>query len=109
MDNSNFFTESQQQFNESQKKLTDLWNESQKELSESQKRLIYTWVDSLRPGTVQVNYSENIEKALNFQKELVNSALNAQQVTLGLAIESQKQFWSNYFQVAHKGAQVASK
>ena len=106
MVNTSFFKDSQEQFNESQKKIAELWEQSLKQLSETQKKLVYTWVDSLRSGTkVQGNYSETLEKALKFQQELINSTINAQQVTLGLTIETQKQFWDNYFQIAHKGVQ----
>ncbi|MGH2415921.1 MAG: thylakoid-associated protein [Microcystaceae cyanobacterium] len=100
-----FFTNSQSQFNESQKKLTELWEEFQKQLIESQKKLIYIWVDSLRGGITQVSFSENFEKTLNLQRELIDSALGAQQVTVNLAIETQKQFWDNYFQSTQKMAQ----
>jgi phage regulator Rha-like protein len=106
MINSSYFTDSQKQFNESQKKIAELWEESLKQLSETQKKLVYTWVDSLRSGnSVQGNYSENFEKALKFQQDLIDAAINAQQITLGLTIETQKQFWDNYFQVAQKAAQ----
>jgi hypothetical protein len=103
-----FFTDSQAQFDESQKKFADLWNESQKQLIESQKKLVDTWIGSLpNPiGTDQAgfsgNFEGNFEKTLNFQRELINSALNAQQVTTHLAIEAQKQFWDNYFQTTQR-------
>lgn len=105
MATNSFFTDSQTQLTESQKKLAELLDESQKQLSESQKKLIYTWIDSLPRETTQVSFYENFEKALNFQRELINSALNAQQVTARLAMETQKQFWDNYFQVTKKTAQ----
>jgi len=106
MATTSFFTDSQAQFNESQKKLAELWNDSQKQLMESQKKLAETWMSSLPAGTTQVNFSENFEKTLNFQQELINSALNSQQVTARLVIETQKQFWDSYFQATQKMTQT---
>jgi|UPI00037A75A5 hypothetical protein len=103
-----FFTDSQRQFfSESQKKLAEIWDESQKQLSESQKKLVYTWIDNLPSGIIQVNISDTLQKALNFQRELVNSVLQTQQVAMQLTIETQKQFWENYFQITRKTAQEA--
>lgn len=102
MDATSFFTDSQAQFNESQKKFTALWDESQKQLSESQKKLFQTWMDNFSQGTSLTNPSETFEKTLSFQRELVDSALNAQQVAVRLSMETQKQFWDSYFQTTQK-------
>jgi c-di-AMP phosphodiesterase-like protein len=103
--NTNFFTDSRRQFSESQKKLAEVWEESQKQLSESQKKLVETWIDNLPTGMIQVNLSDTFQKTLNFQREFVNVALNTQQVAMQLAMETQKQFWDNYFQMTQKTAQ----
>jgi hypothetical protein len=95
----NFFTESQRQFNESQKKLADIWDESQKQFTESQKKLFYTWVENFPKGTVQADVSEIFQKSLSFQRDLVSNILTTQQLTLQLSIETQKQFWNNYFHI----------
>ncbi|MCX7595280.1 MAG: hypothetical protein N2235_16275 [Fischerella sp.] len=99
------FTDSRRRFSESQKKLAEVWDESQKQLSESQKKLVYTWIDNLPTGMIQVNLSDTFQKTLNFQRELVNSALQAQQVAVQLAMETQRQFWDNYFQLTQKTAE----
>ncbi|MDM9380362.1 hypothetical protein QUB80_06555 [Chlorogloeopsis sp. ULAP01] len=100
------YQESQRQFSESQKKLTDIWNEFQKQLSESQKKLAYTWVNSLSTdGIIQEKIVETVQKNLNFQKELINTTLKAQETTARLGIETQKQFWDNYFKLMQKSGQ----
>ncbi|MEA5534422.1 hypothetical protein [Crocosphaera sp. XPORK-15E] len=104
MSNSSFFTDSQKQFNESNQKLLKLWEESQTELFESQQKLIYKLIDSMDGGTSQTSFPESLEKALDFQRELINSSLNAQQVTAHLAIETQKQLWDSFFQMTKKTA-----
>lgn len=98
MDATRVVADSQTQWNESQKKMTELWNESQKQLVESQKKLVDAWVGNMPTGMASMDMAGNYEKALNFQRELVNSTLQAQQVSFHLAVESQKQFWDNYFQ-----------
>jgi hypothetical protein len=91
-------------YQESQKKLTDIWDEFQKQLSESQKKLIYTWVNSLPNGKSRVNLSDTFQKTLNFQRELVNTTFKAQEVASKLGVETQKQFWDNYFKLMQKTA-----
>ena len=97
-----FFTDYQAQFSESQKKLIHLWQDSQTQWSESQKKLIYAWLDTVRSGATPLSPSENIAKILEFQRELINSSLHTQQVATHLVLESQKQFWDSYFQMAQK-------
>ncbi|MDX2232344.1 MAG: thylakoid-associated protein [Leptolyngbyaceae cyanobacterium bins.349] len=102
MDATRVVADSQAQWNESQKKMTELWNESQKQLIESQKKLVDAWIGNVPSGISMGDMTGNYEKALNFQRELVNSTLQAQQVSFYLAVESQKQFWDNYFQSTHR-------
>jgi hypothetical protein len=106
MEANTFFAESQTQFTETQQKLTEIWDESQKELMESQKKLVDAWVDSLPKAGTQVDFAGSVDKALAFQRELVNSTMNAQQVAFRFAMESQKQFWDNYFQTTQRMAQT---
>jgi hypothetical protein len=108
MDATSFFTESQAQFKESQTKYTELLNDAQNQLNESQKKLMNTWMEIFPTGMSQVNPSENFAKAQTFQRELIESSLNAQKVTFNLAMESQKQFWDNYFQTTQKMTQAIS-
>jgi soluble cytochrome b562 len=98
----NFYAESQAQFSESQKKFADLWEASQKELVESQKKLSDKWVGSLPKQPAMPDFAGDFEKALGFQQDLVNSVLEAQQVTLRLTLQTQKQFWEDYFQMTRK-------
>ena len=102
MDATRVVADSQAQWNESQKKMTELWNESQKQLIESQKKLVDAWIGNIPTGISPIDMTGNYEKALNFQRELVNSTLNAQQVSFHLAVETQKQFWDNYFQATQR-------
>ncbi|WP_181314404.1 hypothetical protein [Phormidesmis priestleyi] len=57
---------------------------------ESQKKLADTWTQSLPKAATQVSSSETLDKTLNFQRELINSVINAQQVAARLTIETQK-------------------
>ena len=98
----NFYAESQAQFSESQKKLADLWEASQKELVESQKKLADRWVSSLPKKPATPDFAGDFEKALSFQQDLVSSALDAQQVAIRLTMQTQKQFWDDYFQMTRK-------
>jgi hypothetical protein len=71
-------------------------------LKESQQDLTDTWTDSLPKKIDQPNPAETFEKTLNFQRKLIASTLNAQQVTTRLLLESQKQFWDDYFKTTEK-------
>lgn len=104
-----YIAESQTQLNESQKKFTELWSDSQKQLQDSQKKLSDAWTESLPKQPTQPSSSESFEKAMNFQRELINTVLNTQQVTARLAIETQKQFWDSYFQTTQKMSPNAKK
>lgn len=105
MATTSFFTDSQAQFNQSQKKLTELWDTSQKQLLESQKKLADTWMGSFSDGKPQVDVTENFEKTLNFQQELINFSLQSQQIAARLSLETQKQLWDTYFQGMQKVSQ----
>ena len=98
----NFYAESQAQFSESQKKFADLWEASQKELVESQKKLADKWVGSLPKKSAMPDFTGDFEKALSFQQDLVSSALESQQVAIRLTMETQKQFWEDYFQMTRQ-------
>lgn len=106
MEANTFFAESQTQFTETQQKLTEIWDESQKQLMESQQKLVDAWVNSVPAVGTQMDFAGNLDKALTFQRELVASTMNAQQVAFRFAMESQKQFWDNYFQTTQRMAQT---
>ena len=104
-----FFTGYQQQFDESQKRFVTLWDESQKQLIESQQKLVTLWMESFTSHTYPMSISNNFEKTLNVQQELIHSALKAQKVAVELSIETQKQFWDSYFQTTQKMLQEMPK
>jgi len=106
MDANSFFNDAQAQFNQSQKQLTELWSESQKQLSDSQKKLFKSWMDSFSSTPNFTEPAKNLEKAVTFQREMIESSLNAQKVSFNLAIETQKQFWDSYFQMTQKMSQM---
>lgn len=109
MATASYFTDAQAQFDESQKKFAALWEESQKQVMESQKKLMSSWMSSLPNMTAQVNISETIEKTLDFQRQLIDSSLDAQQASTRLSVEAQKQFWDSYFKTTQKMAQDMPK
>jgi hypothetical protein len=102
MSTSDFFAETQSQFAESQQQLTSLWNGYQQHLLESQKKLVDSWTHSVPTDMTPANLSESAEKALSFQKELINTTLENQQAAVSLAIETQKHLWDSYFQITQK-------
>lgn len=95
----NFFTYSQEQLNESQQKFLESCYEYQKQVSELQKKLLTTWVDMAPNGQTQPNFTETWQKSVNFQQECLNSLFDAQKMAANLTIDTQKQFWNNYFQM----------
>ncbi|MGL5081950.1 MAG: thylakoid-associated protein [Microcoleaceae cyanobacterium] len=72
---------------------------------DSQKKLVDSWMQSFSDKAIQINLSESFEKMLSFQQELISSVLDAQRVSANLAVETQKQFWENYFQTTQKMAE----
>ncbi|AFY79165.1 MAG: thylakoid-associated protein [Hydrococcus sp. C42_A2020_068] len=81
---------------------TKIWEEYQKQFSEWQKKFIDTWLESLPNGKNALNFGENFEKTLKFQEEIVRSYLEVQEKTTQMLIETQKQFWSDYFETMRK-------
>jgi hypothetical protein len=78
---------------------TKFFDEYQKQLREWQKKLVDTWIESLPNGKKELNFSENFEKALKLQEEAVKTYLEVQEKTTQTIIESQKQFWTDYFEM----------
>jgi hypothetical protein len=97
-----FLTESQGQMTEAQKKLTSLWGGYQQQLMESQKKLMNGLMGSFPTEMTPASFSESAAKTLDFQKELVNTTLDAQQTAVSMAIETQKQLWESYFEMTQK-------
>lgn len=78
---------------------TKFFDEYQKQLREWQQKLVDTWIESLPNGKKELNFSENFEKALKLQEEAVKTYLEVQEKTTQTIIESQKQFWADYFEI----------
>jgi hypothetical protein len=102
MSTSSFFTDSQAQFDATQKEWAKLWEDYQKQLTESQQEVLNTWLNSIPDTNVSMNFSNSLDKALNFQQALIDSALETQQTAVRVTVEAQKQFWNSYFQLAKK-------
>jgi len=102
MDVTSFFTDVQSQFNETQRRLTELWDESQKQMMESQQKFASVYMDSFPIKTNSMDVAETFQQALSFQKELIGSVMKNQEVALRLSIETQKQFWDSYFENVQK-------
>jgi len=82
-----YFDEYQKQFNELQQKTSD-W----------QKKFFDAWLESMPNMKGEVNFSENFDKAISFQEEMVKSYLEAQEKTAKMMLDSQKKFWEDYFE-----------
>lgn len=82
-----YFDEYQKQFGEWQKQVND-W----------QKKFFDTWLDSLPKTIGNADLSENFDKALDFQEELVKSYLQAQEKTTEMMFDAQRKFWQDYFE-----------
>lgn len=85
-------------FDEYQKQFSD-W---QKQVSDWQKKFFDTWLDNLPKNMNDTDLSENFDKALNFQEELVKSYLEAQGKTTQMMLDAQQKFWNDYFEALRK-------
>lgn len=81
---------------------TKLFEDYQKELLDCQKKLFNTWLDNLPSGKVSFNLSENFEKTVKMQEELVTSYLEVQGKTSAMLLDAQKQLWEDYFEAIKK-------
>lgn len=85
-------------FDESQKQLND-W---QNQFGDWQNQFFNTWLETLPNAKGEVNFTEAFDKALTFQEEVVRSYLEAQEKSSQMMLESQKKFWSDYFEALRK-------
>ncbi len=79
--------------NEYQKQFSD-W---QQQYSDWQKKMFDAWMENLPTGKVDMNFAESFDQALTFQQELVNAYLDTQEKSAKMLLDSQKQFWHDYF------------
>ncbi|MGK7947183.1 MAG: thylakoid-associated protein [Microcystaceae cyanobacterium] len=81
---------------------TKLFEDYQKQVLDCQKKLFDTWLDNLPSGKVSFNLSDNFEKTVEMQKELVTSYLEVQEQTSSMLLDAQKQLWNDYFEAIKK-------
>jgi hypothetical protein len=81
---------------------TKFLEEYQDQVREWQKKFFDTWVENFPKGKLEVNFSDNFEKVVQFQEEVVKAYLESQEKTTQMMLESQKQFWNNYFELMRK-------
>ncbi len=81
---------------------TDFINEYQKQLVNWQKQLFDTWLENLKATPNTLNSQEAYEKTLSYQEELLQTSFKVQEMTNKAVMESQKQFWDNYFEFMKK-------
>jgi len=75
------------------------FNQFLNQTTETQKRLFKSWASAMSEmqDFNTPNMRESFDSALNFQEQIISGSLEFQAVVARLAIESQKQFWQNYF------------
>lgn len=76
---------------------TKLFDEYQKQLLDWQKKFLDTCLNALPNDNKDLGVSENLEKAIVVQEQIVNSCLEAQAKTVEMMLDAQKNFWANYF------------
>ncbi len=81
---------------------TKLLEDYQKQILECQQKLFETWLENLPTGKISFSLSDNFEKTLELQKELVGSYLEVQAQTSDLWLKTQKQLWNDYFEAINK-------
>jgi len=81
---------------------TKFFEEYQTQLLDWQKKFFNTWLEGLPKGTAEIKLTDTFETSVKLQEELVKSYLEAQEKSVELMLESQKQFWNNYFEAVRK-------
>ncbi|AFY79163.1 hypothetical protein Ple7327_4020 [Pleurocapsa sp. PCC 7327] len=83
---------------------TKVFEDYQQEIANWQKKYFDIWLETI-PTTVgnnTLNFSENFDKTMKFQEEVVKTSLEAQEKTAQMLIEIQRQFWNNYVDLLRK-------
>jgi hypothetical protein len=81
---------------------TKYLDEYLKELTALQKRFFDSWLENVPNAKEGLDLSENLEKALKVQEDLVETYLETQRKTTEVLLNTQKQFWDDYFEVIRK-------
>ncbi|MBJ7899378.1 MAG: thylakoid-associated protein [Cyanobacteria bacterium RI_101] len=87
---------------------TKFFDEYQAQLLDWQKKFFGAWLDSLPKGTAEVKLTDTFETSLKLQEEMVKSYLEAQEKAAQTMLETQKQFWDNYFQALRQSPAVVN-
>ncbi len=84
---------------------TNSFEQFLRQFSELQKGLFTTLTSTVPSGQSfnPLNLSENLDKTLKFQEEVVAGSLEFQAQVARMSIETQKQFWEGYFNTMRKG------
>ena len=77
-------------------------NEYLKQVREWQQKFLDTCMESFPGSKNQSNLSDNWKKAINLQQDWVNSAVEAEEVTMRMTMATQKDFWNGYFDLIRK-------
>lgn len=85
-------------FEEYQKQL----NEWQSQYNNWQKRFFDNWLEALSVDKKDKNFAETFKKTVDIQQEFVANYMEAQQKASQFALDAQKQFWDNYFELVRK-------
>jgi polyhydroxyalkanoate synthesis regulator protein len=80
--------------------------EYMKQFTDWQKKFFETWTEAMPNMAEGLKMPETVEKGLEMQEEMVKNYLEAQETATKLALESQKKFWDNYFELARKNPMV---
>lgn len=67
------------------------------QLSDLQRGFLNSWSSAPSMHLNSLNFTENFEKTLRFQEEVVKKSLELQALATSKSIETQKQFWDGYF------------
>jgi hypothetical protein len=75
-----------------------------RQLSDVQKVFLNSWnaMTDMQNANAP-NLSENVNKTLKFQEEILTSSLEFQALVARMSIETQKQFWQGYFNLVRMG------
>ncbi|WP_013321448.1 hypothetical protein [Gloeothece verrucosa] len=89
---------------------TQYFEEYQKQFIELQQKFFDTWLKSLPNGKDAIKFPfpvpDAVDKSIEIQEELVNDYLAAQETAINLALDTQKKFWNNYFELMKKASTV---
>lgn len=78
--------------------------EYQKQFFELQKKFFDVWLGGFPNSKEAFKLPDSLDKSIELQEELVKNYLAAEEQAMQLALETQKKFWDNYFELAKKAA-----